>query len=165
MSALQLHTIAPGEGARSRKKRVGRGEGSGKGKTAGRGTKGQRARAGGKSGLKLKGMKRMLLRIPKTRGFKSGKIHPATVTLAQLEQWFQNGATVEVKTLKKRNLIPQNVPGAKVVKTGDLKKSLTLKDLTTTPGAREAIEKAGGKIEAVPVAKKKKALAKKSSKK
>jgi large subunit ribosomal protein L15 len=144
MTSMALNTIKSSPGSRRRRKRVGRGPGSGKGKTAGRGMKGQRSRSGGKRGLKLKGMKQMLLRIPKTRGFKSGRIHPQTVTLDQLERWFASGAHVSARALKARGLIPPNAPGAKVVHTGKVSKALTIVDLKATPGARAAIEKAGG---------------------
>jgi len=168
MSGLSLHTLRPANGSRSRRKRVGRGEGSGLGKTSGRGEKGQRARSGGKSGLKLKGMKQMLLRIPKTRGFTSGRIHPATITLTQLDRWFDSGEEVRVKTLKAKNRIPANVPAAKVVNTGKITKKLVLIDLLATPTAAEAITKAGGKVTELPKKNKKrsgKKMAKKPSKK
>lgn len=165
MPGLSLHTIKPAKGSRSRRKRVGRGEGSGKGKTAGRGEKGQRSRSGGKSGLKLKGMKQMLLRIPKMRGFKSGRIHPATITLTQLDRWFDSGSEVRVKTLKAQNRIPMNVPTAKIVNTGKITKKLTLIDLLATKTAKAAILKAGGKVTDMPKKKKKKRPAKKLAKK
>ncbi|MBD3251779.1 50S ribosomal protein L15 [Candidatus Uhrbacteria bacterium] len=145
--AVSLHELKPADGARSRSKRIGRGEGSGKGKTSGRGMKGQRARSGGKSGLKLKGMKQMLLRIPKKRGFNSGRIHPSTITLSQLDRWFENGTEVTVKKLKAQNLIPSNVPTAKVVNTGKLTKALTLVGLLATPKAADAIQAAGGTLQ------------------
>jgi len=147
MPELSLHTLKPAPGSRNKAKRIGRGEGSGRGKTAGRGTKGQKARSGGRAGLKLKGMKRVILRIPKMRGFKSNRPDIATVTLAQLERWFENGAEVTVKVLRSRNLIPMNSWNAKVVFTGELKKKLVVKGLKTSPKAKEAIEKAGGKVE------------------
>lgn len=166
MPGISLHTLKPAHGSRSRRRRVGRGEGSGRGKTSGRGTKGQRSRSGGKSGLKLKGMKQMLLRIPKKRGFTSGRVHPATVTLEQLARWFDSGSEVSVKLLKSRNLIPEDVPGAKVVNTGTLTKKFVIIDLECTPGAKAAIEKAGGSIQgAVTAGHPKVVLAKKPLKK
>lgn len=155
MTELSLHTLRPAKGARRRYKRIGRGEGSGKGKTAGRGTKGQKARSGGRSGLKLKGMRFTLLRIPKSRGFKSQRPKLVTVTLTQLERWFQSGAEVSARVLRERHLIPKDAPGAKVVFTGVIRKKLVIKDLSMTPKAKEAIEKAGGKVEVAGVDKKK----------
>jgi len=146
MTELSLHTIKPARGARKKAFARGRGEGSGLGKTAGRGMKGQRARSGGKRGLIQKGMRRMLLRIPKVRGFQSHASRPETVTLADLERWFAAGARVTVEGLKAANRIPARAGGAKVVKTGELSKALTLVDLTATSGAKEAIEKAGGSV-------------------
>ncbi|MFA5130186.1 MAG: 50S ribosomal protein L15 [Patescibacteria group bacterium] len=164
MTELQLHTIKPARGSRRTKKALGRGEGSGKGKTAGRGTKGQRARSGGKARLTLKGLKRIVLRIPKNRGFRSGTPHPTTVTLDQLNSWFENGAHVDLSVMKSKNLIPHNAPGAKIVNTGELKKKLTLTGIFSTPAALEAITKAGGSIEKPP-AKPKKQASKKTWKK
>jgi large subunit ribosomal protein L15 len=77
MSGLSLHTLRPANGSRSRRKRVGRGEGSGLGKTSGRGEKGQRARSGGKSGLKLKTLKaknRIPANVPAAKVVNTGKI-------------------------------------------------------------------------------------------
>jgi large subunit ribosomal protein L15 len=155
MTELSLHTLKPAPGSKRRYKRLGRGEGSGKGKTAGRGTKGQKARSGGRSGLKLKGMKRVLLRIPKTRGFMSQRPKLATVTLAQLERWFQNGAEVSARILRESHRIPKDAPGAKIVFTGAITKKIIVKGLPMSPKAREAIEQAGGKIEVADTSKKK----------
>ena len=159
MSELQLHTLKPASGSRKTRKRLGRGEGSGLGKTSGRGTKGQRARSGGKSGLKAKGLRRIILRIPKNRGFKSGILHPVTVTLAQLDHWFDQNAEVTVKALKKQKRIPGDAIGAKIVKTGELKKALKIEGIFATSGAIEAIKSAGGSI--IPPTEKKKRRRKK----
>jgi large subunit ribosomal protein L15 len=102
------------------------------------------------------------------RGFKSSRIHPKTITLLQLDRWFDSGSEVSVKNLKARNLIPMNVPSAKVVNTGEITKRLTLVDLKTSPTAKAAIEKAGGKVTDIPAKKKGKSIskvAKKPSKK
>lgn len=148
MSELTLHTLKP-KSTRKKRMRVGRGPGSGKGKTSGRGTKGQRARSGGSRGLALKGMKRMLLRIPKSRGFTSQRARPATVTLEQLERWFRAGETVTEAIMKKRNLIPLKAGGVRIVQTGALKKALKLYGIRATDGAAKAIENAGGSLEAL----------------
>lgn len=147
MSELTLHTLKPKPGSRKSRLRVGRGPGSGKGKTSGRGTKGQKARSGGSRGLKLKGMKRIVLRIPKTRGFQSHRAKPASVTLDQLERWFRDGETVTESILKKRSLISMNAGGARIVNTGSLKKVLKLVGMQATEGAEAAIKKAGGSLE------------------
>lgn len=146
MTEIRLHTIKPAKGARKERRLVGRGPGSGLGKTGGRGTKGQRARSGGKSGLKLKGLKRIVLRIPKNRGFKSRTPHPETVTLAQLDAWFAAGTTVDVALLKKAGHISNKARGAKIVNSGTIAKAIKLVGVESTPAAKAAIEKAGGSL-------------------
>lgn len=147
--SLTLHSLKPARGSKTRRFRVGRGNASGSGTTAGRGTKGQRARSGGRNKLKLKGIKQMLLRIPKNRGFKSSIVHPHAVTLAQLERWFKGGERVTVAELQKRNLIPADVASIKILNTGTLSKKLTLIGATASAEAKKAVEKAGGAFEAV----------------
>lgn len=161
--SLSLHTLKPARGSKTRRFRVGRGNASGSGTTAGRGTKGQRARTGGRNKLKLKGIKQMLLRIPKNRGFKSSIAHPHAVTLAQLERWFKAGDRVTTADLQKRNLIPVNAIGIKILNTGTLSKKLTLVGATASAEARKAVEQAGGVFEAA--AKKAAKVAKKVAKK
>ena len=159
-----MHNLKPATGARTKPKRVGRGNASGKGTTAGRGTKGQRARSGGKRGLAHLGRKRVLLRIPKVRGFKSHGSRLQTITLDDLERWFPAGAKVTVEGLKSASRIPARAGGAKVVQTGTLTKALTLVDIATTPGAKIVIEKLGGTIGEIRKSKKgKKATASKKA--
>jgi large subunit ribosomal protein L15 len=147
MSSLSLHTIKPARGSKTKRVRVGRGNGSGLGTTAGRGTKGQRARSGGRNKLKLKGIRMTLLRIPKSRGFHSNIPHPEAVTLAQLERWCKAGERVTLASLQKAHRVPATAIGVKVVATGALTKALTLVDMTASVAARAAVEKAGGKFE------------------
>lgn len=168
--SLTLHTLKPSRGSTTRRFRVGRGNASGSGTTAGRGTKGQRARTGGRNRLKLKGMKQMLLRIPKNRGFNSQIAHPTGVTLAQLERWCQVGERVTTESLQKRNLIPANSIGIKVLVSKEkLTKKLILVGATASEEARKAVEAAGGSFEKAEEKKKKvvevKKVAKKTSKK
>jgi len=146
MTELSLHTIKPARGSRKKSFARGRGEGTGLSKTSGRGSKGQRARSGGTRGLQLKGMRRVLLRIPKVRGFTTHKSRLETITLADLDRWYASGAKVTVEHLKKSSRIPARAGGAKVVQTGTLTKALTLVDVFATPGAKAAIEKAGGTV-------------------
>lgn len=150
LMSLTLHTLKPAAGSKTRKFRVGRGNASGSGTTAGRGTKGQRARSGGRNKLKLKGMKQMLLRIPKNRGFNSSIAHPHTVTLVQLDRWFKEGDRVTLEALQKRNLVPATSLGLKVVTTGALTKKLVLVDVLASASAKAAVEKAGGTLEFSP---------------
>lgn len=164
--SLNLHSLKPARGSKTRKFRVGRGNASGSGTTAGRGTKGQRARTGGRNKLKLKGMKQMLLRIPKNRGFHSGIKHATAVTLDQLELWFKGGERVTVAELVKRNLVPAEAIGYKVLNTGKLTKKLILVDGLSSAEAKKAVEAAGGSFEMTATKKKAaKKVDKKSEKK
>lgn len=141
---LALHTIAPAKGAKKGKTRVGRGYGSGKGKTAGRGTKGQRARTGGRSGLKLKGMKQMVLGFPKTRGFKSGKPDVFSVRIGRVAAAFAQGGTVTIAALKREGLVPKRALYAKLVGGGDVTAPLKIIGIRATASVKDAVEKAGG---------------------
>ncbi|MBI4268358.1 50S ribosomal protein L15 [Candidatus Uhrbacteria bacterium] len=148
---MNLHTLKPFPGSKKRAKRVGRGHGSAHGTTATRGTKGQRARSGGSKGLKLKGMKQMLLRIPKVRGFKS--IHPknAVVNLDAIEKNFSTGETVSKENLLVKKLIAigsgKNGVSIKILGTGELSKKLSFEGVAVSSAAKEKIEKAGGVIQ------------------
>ncbi|RUO64783.1 50S ribosomal protein L15 [Idiomarina ramblicola] len=143
---MDLNTLAPAPGAKSSKKRVGRGIGSGLGKTGGRGHKGQKSRSGGtvKPGFEG-GQMPIQRRLPKF-GFTSRKaMVTAEVNLAEIAK--VSGDTVELATLKAAGLVRKNVLHAKVIKSGELSRAVTVKGLKVTKGAREAIEAAGGKIE------------------
>lgn len=143
---LSLHTIKSGKNSRTRKVRVGRGNASGHGTYSSRGGKGQRARSGGRSGLKILGFKQTLQRIPKVGGFKSHRIRPAVVTLGELQRAFPDGAVVSPDTVVKKGLIENGRAGVKILATGELKKKLTIKGCKVTAGAKAAIEAAGGSV-------------------
>lgn len=144
---LTAHTLTPDGRTTRRAKRVGRGNASHKGTTAARGTKGQKARSGGRKGLKIKGFKQSLLKVPKVRGFKSMYARPETVTLASLNRKFESGATVTPRDLMKAKLIGTTASGVKILGTGELTKALTIKGCVASKSAAAAIEKAGGKLE------------------
>lgn len=143
--ALTLHTLTPKHGARTKSFRIGRGPGTGRGKTAGKGTKGQKARTGGGKKLKLKGLKQMLLSFPKNRGFQSYYDKPATVPLSRLAS-FKDGATINLASLRKAGIISRIDRAAKIVGSGDFSKKLTIEKVGVTPSAKAAIEKAGGSV-------------------
>ena len=143
---MRLNSLSPAPGARKNSKRVGRGIGSGVGKTAGRGHKGQKSRSGGtvKPGFEG-GQMPLQKRLPKY-GFSSRIAR----TTAQVRLGELNGVTAEVidlAALKGADLVKDNVTRARVFLSGELNKAVTVKGLAVTKGAREAIEKAGGKIE------------------
>ena len=144
---MRLNTLKPAAGAKTKKVRLGRGIGSGLGKTAGRGHKGQHARAGGYHKVGFEGGQMpMQRRLPKF-GFKS-RIAAAVgeVRLSDLEKL--DVKTVDLETLRKAGVIGPEIEKAKVILSGKLTKALVLKGLAATKGARAAIEQAGGSLEA-----------------
>jgi large subunit ribosomal protein L15 len=144
---MRLNDMKPARGARKARLRVGRGASAGQGKTCGRGVKGQRARKGGYHKVGFEGGQMPLQRrLPKV-GFRSAmKATRAEVRLDELAK--VEGSVIDLDALKKANVIPTFAERAKVVLSGEIKKAVTLKGVGATKGAREAIEKAGGKIEA-----------------
>ncbi|HET8816111.1 50S ribosomal protein L15 [Pseudidiomarina aestuarii] len=141
-----LNTISPAPGAKTSKKRVGRGIGSGLGKTAGRGHKGQTSRSGGtvKPGFEG-GQMPIQRRLPKF-GFTSRKaMTTAEVNLAEIAKLA--GDTVTLAALKDAGLVRKDVLNVKVIKSGEIKRAVTVQGIKVTKGAKEAIEAAGGKIE------------------
>lgn len=143
---MQLNTIKPALGAKQNTKRLGRGVGSGLGKTAGRGHKGQHARAGGSHKPGFEGGQMPLQRRLPKFGFVSRKsLVSAEVRLGELNAVESN--FVDLIELKKANLITANIEFVKVFASGEIKKPLTLRGIKVTAGARKAIEAAGGKVE------------------
>lgn len=142
--SMKLHTISANAGARKRGQRVGRGLAR-KGKTSGRGMKGQRARAGGKGGLKLKGLRKTLLRVPKLRGFQSLSPKPEVVNVSDLNR--VKGAVVTPKSLKAAGLIEYTSRGVKILSVGEIQDSVVVQGCKVSKGAAEKIVAAGGKIE------------------
>jgi len=128
-----------------RKKRIGRGNASGHGTYSTRGQKGQRARSGGRRGLKRLGMKRIIASLPKIGGFVSKRKKPAEVSVRELKR-FGSGAIVTIDSLKEKELIHPRSRAAKLIGAGEVPPKLTVKGLMLTAGARAAIEKAGGKV-------------------
>lgn len=143
---LNPGTIQPAKGSRKAKRIIGRGDASNRGSYSCRGMKGQRARSGGKSGLKLKGFKTVLQSTPKLRGFHSQFIRPVVVLLRDLEKCFNDGDTVNVIALKEKKLLRKNENTAKIVVKGTLTKKLTINGVQTTKTAKALIEKVGGSI-------------------
>ena len=148
---MQLNSIKPAEGSKKARRRVGRGMGSGLGKTAGRGHKGQKSRAGGFHKVGFEGGQMPLQRRLPKRGFKSRLLAlSAEITLGELERLGKD--EVDLLTLKAAGLVRERVKTVKVIKSGELKRKVSLKGIGVTVGAKVAIEAAGGKVEAVPAA-------------
>ena len=142
---MELNTLRPADGRVTKKKRVGRGIGSGSGKTCGRGHKGQTSRSGGSIRPGFEGGQMPLQkRLPKY-GFTSRIARvTAQVTLSELNK-IEN-EVVDLDVLKSNRIVSGVSTRAKVFNSGEIKKSLTLKGITATKGARDAIIAAGGAI-------------------
>jgi large subunit ribosomal protein L15 len=146
---MRLNSIKPAAGSRTARKRVGRGIGSGLGKTAGRGHKGQKARAGGYHKVGFEGGQMPLQRRLPKRGFVSPKAgETAEVRLSDLKK--VSADPIDLAALKAAGVVPHLAVRAKVILAGSLERAVALKGLAVTKGARAAIESAGGSIEPPP---------------
>lgn len=141
MSSLNELRASP----RRARKRVGRGIGSGRGKTSTRGHKGQKARSGGTKGPGFEGGQMPLQRRLPKRGFSNGRFkrHVAIINVGDLNG-FKKGSVVTPEELVERRLIRKVVDGVKVLGSGDLEVSLTVKAHAFSTEARSKIETAGG---------------------
>lgn len=143
---MELNKIKPAAGAKRTKKRVGRGIGCGSGKTAGRGHKGQKARAGGFHKVGFEGGQMPLHRRLPKRGFHSLTAgETVEVRLDALQK--MKADTIDLAALKQAGVVPQMAGRAKVILAGELKRKIALKGVLASKGAREAIERAGGSVE------------------
>jgi large subunit ribosomal protein L15 len=143
---MDLNTLKPAAGSRSNRKRVGRGIGSGFGKTCGRGHKGQRSRKGGYHKVGFEGGQMPLQRrLPKI-GFRSRKAKD-TAELRLHELAIVNEELVDIDALKDAKLVHATAKKVKVILSGTLESAVKTKGLMFTPGARKAVEAAGGTIE------------------
>ncbi|MCX6740590.1 MAG: 50S ribosomal protein L15 [Candidatus Parcubacteria bacterium] len=143
---MNLHNLRPAKGARKRKIRVGRGTSSGHGTYSGRGAKGQRARSGGKGGLKAFGLKGNILSTPKLGGFKSRRPKFEIVNLSDLENNFNDNELVTPEILLAKGLIADTRPGVKILGEGKLTKKINLRVHKISENAKVMIEKNGGKV-------------------
>ncbi len=141
---MRLNTLKPG--SRRPRKRVGRGHSAGQGKTCGRGVKGQHSRSGGyhKTGFEG-GQMPLQRRLPKI-GFRS-RTAGDTAELRLHELALPQDEVVDLDSLKRAGLVSPRAKRAKVIASGKLEKAVKIKGLAVTPGARKAIEAAGGAIE------------------
>jgi large subunit ribosomal protein L15 len=144
---MKLHELQPAIGSTTAPKRLGRGVGSQLGKTSGKGHKGAKARSGGGKRPGFEGGQMPLTRRLPKRGFTNifAKEY-ATVNVAALNV-FEDGTVVTADTLKDAGLIKKTLDGVKVLGGGELQKKLTVSVDKVTEGAKEKIEKAGGKVE------------------
>ena len=150
---MKLHDLRPAEGSKKKKKRVGRGHAAGQGKTAGRGTKGQGARSGGKKPPYFEGGQLPLVRrLPHKRGFTNiFKVRYAEVNVDRLNDKFEAGAEVNPLTLAQAGIIKSSDELVKILGRGDIKVPLVVKAHRFSESAREKILAAGGKVEVLPL--------------
>ena len=143
---MRLNELKPDVGSKKPAKRVGRGIGSGLGKTAGRGHKGQKARAGGFHKVGFEGGQMPLQRrLPKV-GFHSRKgLSRAEVRLGELAQ--VQGDVVDLNALIEARVVSRSTKSAKIIASGEVSRALTIRGVGVTKGARAAIEAAGGTVE------------------
>ena len=151
---MRLHDLKPKQGARSRRKRIGRGRGSGQGKTSGRGTKGQLSRAGSSVRPGFEGGQMPIYRRLPKRGFSNARFATSylPVNLKSLEERFEAGATVDEAAIREAGLANGRSDGIKILGVGKLTKKLTVKAHAFSASAKAAIEAAGGSCELVGVA-------------
>jgi large subunit ribosomal protein L15 len=144
---MDLSNLANTPGARHAKKRVGRGCGSGMGKTSTRGHKGQNARKGHKQKLGFEGGQMPLVRRLPKRGFNNARFQTKAlgVNVLTLEKLFNAGDEITIETLAAKGLSDNKRPLVKILATGELTKSLTVK-VPCSAAAKAKIEAAGGTV-------------------
>jgi large subunit ribosomal protein L15 len=141
---LKLHHLRPAPGSKTDRTRVGRGEAS-KGKTAGRGTKGTKARYQVRPGFEGGGV-RLVMRTPKLRGFKNPfRVEYQVVNLDKLVEHFPQGGAVTVNDLVTKGLVRKNEP-VKVLGSGDISVKLDVKVDKVSEQAKSKILAAGGSV-------------------
>jgi large subunit ribosomal protein L15 len=145
---MKLHDLKAPQGAKKRRKRVGRGISAGQGKTAGRGTKGQASRSGGTKGPYFEGGQLPLVRrLPYKRGFKNiFKVQYVPVNLYRLEDFAAN-EEVTPATLAEAKIITSSSLPVAILGQGELDRPLVVKAHRFSASARAKIEEAGGSAE------------------
>ena len=147
-AALKVHHLRPAPGAKTAKTRVGRGEGGKRGKTAGRGTKGTKARYQVKASFEG-GSTPIHMRLPKLRGFKNPfKTEYQVVNLDKLGALFPSGGAVSVADLVAKGAVRKGQP-VKVLGQGDISVAVQVSADAFSASAKEKIEAAGGSVTTV----------------
>ena len=146
---MKLHELSPAAGSAKSVYRKGRGPASGNGKTAGKGHKGQNARAGGGVRPGFEGGQIPLYRRLPKRGFHNVFAKHYTIVNVDALNVFEDGTVVSADTLIEAKIIKKECDGVKVLGNGDLSKKLTVKASIFSASAKEKIEAAGGKIEVI----------------
>ena len=148
---MNLNELKPTPGSKPSRKRVGRGIGSGSGKTCNRGHKGQKSRRGGYHKVGFEGGQMPLQRrLPKV-GFRSRKTNETAELrlheLAIANEVSENSGVIDMDVLKDAKLVHAQTKRVKVIMSGKIESAVKTKGLLFTPGAKKAVEAAGGSIE------------------
>lgn len=151
VKTMKIYELKPPQGATSKRKRVGRGNGSGHGKTSCRGHKGANARAGGGVRPGFEGGQMPLKRRLPKRGFHNiFKRSFAIVNISDLKR-FEKGSVVNIEALMHSGLVKQLQGGIKLLGTGHIEYPLTIQVHACSRSAQQKIEAAGGKVETIGV--------------
>ena len=146
---MKLNQLTATPGATKERKRIGRGHGAGNGKTAGKGHKGQKARAGHGMRPGFEGGQMPLQRrIPK-RGFNNIFAKDIVSVNVGSLNGFEDGAAVDAAALMEAGIIKKCGDGVKILANGELTKKLTVKASAFSEAAKAKIEAAGGKAEVI----------------
>ncbi|HEY8933118.1 MAG TPA: 50S ribosomal protein L15 [Rariglobus sp.] len=145
---MKLHELKPNKGAKHRVKRLGCGESSGHGKTSGKGNKGQNARSGGSVRPGFEGGQMPIHRRLPKKGFNNYEFRDvvAVVNLADLDVNFDDGAVIDIETLRAAGFINGRFDKVKLLGQGNLTKKLSITVDAVSASAREKVEKAGGSV-------------------
>lgn len=140
---LKVHHLRPAPGAKTAKTRVGRGEAGARGKTAGRGTKGTKARNTVRAGFEG-GQMPLQMRLPKLKGFKSpNKVRFQVVSVAALGELFPDGGEVTIASLVEKGAVRKNQP-VKILGNGEISVKVAVQANAFSESAKAKIEAAGG---------------------
>jgi large subunit ribosomal protein L15 len=146
---MKLHELSPAFGSTKEAKRIGRGHGSGNGKTAGKGHKGQKARAGHGMQIGFEGGQMPLQRRVPKRGFNNIFAEEVIAINVSALEVFEDGAVVDAAALADKGIVKKASYPVKVLGKGELTKKLTVKLNAFSASAVEKIAAAGGKTEVI----------------
>ena len=144
---MRLNDLSPSKGARTKRKRVGRGPGSGHGKTSCRGSKGLKSRSGGSVRPGFEGGQMPLQRRLPKRGFSNiFKKEYELINVRDLNQ-FDSDSSIDIALLQKTGLLKSINTGVKLLSDGEISHPVVIKVHKASKKAIEKVEAAGGKVE------------------
>jgi large subunit ribosomal protein L15 len=146
---MKLHELSPVPGSTKERKRIGRGHGSGQGKTAGKGHKGQKARAGRGMRPGFEGGQMPLQRRVPKRGFNNIFAKQIVAVNVVSLNAFEDGSVVDAEALIRAGIVKKEYDGIKILGNGAVTKNLTVRVSAYSEAAKQKIEAAGGKAEVI----------------